>query len=240
MKKIIILEESNMSQNSVALVGMTTPSATTGCNTAEELVAYTARVSNPTNQNNTKTAHKLLKYLIREEHWSPFEMVNITMEIKTTRDIARQILRHRSFSFQEFSQRYAEPENEGYQFRKARLQDHKNRQNSITINDPKLQAEWNAQQELVHIKSKEAYRWAINNGIAKEQARAVLPEGIIETTLYMSGTLRSWIHYCQLRMGHGTQQEHICVACNCWTVLKTHFPNVVKAVDEINGSTDTE
>ena len=228
----------------VNLVGITKPSAMTGCSTANELIAYAARVSNPANQNNTETAQKLIKYLIRENHWSPFEMVSVTMEIKTTRDISRQILRHRSFSFQEFSQRYAVSEN--FVNREARLQDTKNRQNSIEIMDDdygkggegsdfnqydSLIEQWNMKQREVINKSKEVYEWALNNGLAKEQARAILPEGNTVTTLYMAGTLRSWIHYCELRRGNGTQKEHMIVADKCWNVLQAHFPEVCEVVD---------
>jgi thymidylate synthase (FAD) len=221
----------------VNLVGMTQPSASTGCHTANELIAYAARVSNPANQNNTKTAAKLLKYLIKENHWSPFEMVSVTMEIVTTRDISRQILRHRSFSFQEFSQRYAEAESFTTK-REARKQHPTNRQLSIKDDDPSRQAKaqevFNEMQAEVARVAKDYYEMALNQGIAKEQARALLPEGLTETTLYMSGTLRSWVHYCDLRMGNGTQLEHAEVASKCWDVLSTHFPDVVKAVEEIN------
>ena len=176
----------------------------------------------------------LLQYLIKHQHWSPFEMVNVTMEIVTTRDIARQIIRHRSFSYQEFSQRYAIPTDEVV-FREARLQDEKNRQNSIEVEDQKLQNEWRKQQEKVTMATREAYNWAINNNIAKEQARAVLPEGNTESTLYMAGSLRSWIHYCMLRMGNGPQKEHIEIANMCWEILEVHFPNVIQAVESIEG-----
>ena len=216
---------------SVSLVGMTQPSAMTGCHTANELIAYTARVSNPDNQNNPKTASKLLGYLIKHEHWSPFEMVSVTMEITTTRDISRQIIRHRSFSFQEFSQRYAKSTN--YETRECRLQDNKNRQNSIETKDKELAEDWNMVQRRVINAAKDAYEWALENGIAKEQARAVLPEGNTETTLYMSGTLRSWIHYCKLRRSNGTQKEHMEIADKCWDVLSQHFPDVAKAVEEL-------
>ena len=216
---------------SVSLVGMTQPSAMTGCHTANELIAYTARVSNPDNQNNPKTASKLLGYLIKHEHWSPFEMVSVTLEITTTRDISRQIIRHRSFSFQEFSQRYAKSTN--YETRECRLQDKKNRQNSIETKDKELAEDWNMVQRRVINAAKDAYEWALENGIAKEQARAVLPEGNTETTLYMSGTLRSWIHYCKLRRSNGTQKEHMIIADQCWDVLSQHFPDVAKAVEEL-------
>ena len=219
----------------VKLVGMTTPSATTGCHTANELIAYAARVSNPSNQNNERTAAKLLRYLIRENHWSPFEMVSVTMEIKTTRDISRQIIRHRSFSFQEFSQRYAV--SEGFiTNREARTQHPTNRQLSLTFDDDedqrRAQEDFTMLQAEVVNKAKDAYEMALNRGVAKEQARALLPEGLTETTLYMAGTLRSWIHYCDLRRGHGTQAEHIQIADMCWNVLSQHFPDVVKAVED--------
>ena len=215
----------------VILVGMTTPSAMTGCFSANQLIAYAARVSNPSNQINDETAPKLLKYLIKNSHWSPFEMVSITMEITTTRDISRQILRHRSFSFQEFSQRYAKSSN--FIDREARLQDNKNRQNSVVTDDIYLKENWNMKQHEVIHKAKEVYEWALENGIAKEQARAVLPEGNTETTLYMAGTLRSWIHYYQLRSKNGTQKEHSDIAIKCWDIIKQHFPDVAEAVEEL-------
>ena len=214
----------------VSLVALSKPSATTDCSTASELVAYTARVSNPGNQSNKKTAPKLLSYLMREDHWSPFEMVHMTMEIKTTRDIARQILRHRSFSFQEFSQRYADATE--WETREARLQDPKNRQNSVETEDRMLQESWNMQQARVIQAAKEAYDWALERGIAKEQARAVLPEGNTMSTLYMAGSLRSWIHYCDLRRANGTQKEHMIVADQCWQIIGQHFPDIVKALEE--------
>ena len=179
----------------------------------QELVAYTARVSNPDNQDNAETADKLLKYLIKHKHWSPFEMVNICLEIKTTRDIARQILRHRSFSFQEFSQRYAVAQD--FTLREARMQDNKNRQNSIENADIDLQKTWERKQQGVIDEAKLAYQWALDKGIAKEQARAVLPEGNTMSTLYVNGTLRSWIHYIELRKDAGTQKEHRVVAEKC-------------------------
>ena len=200
-----------------------------------DLVAYCARVSNPSNQMNTETSEKLVKYLIKHAHWSPLEMVNACMEITTTRDIAHQIVRHRSFAFQEFSQRYAKPEDQGdmFIFSEARLQDEKNRQNSISVEDKKLQQEWEwAQMRIAHMAKKE-YDWAIKKGIAKEQARKVLPEGLTKTTLYMNGTLRSWIHYIDLSGGHGTQKEHMDIAHACAKVIATIFP----LADEINGST---
>ena len=216
----------------VKLISLSKPSAETGCSTAEELVAYAARVSNPSNQNNSKTAGKLVRYLIRENHWSPLEMVHLTLEITTTRDISRQIIRHRSFSFQEFSQRYAK--SESFEVREARLQDLKNRQNSVALTEDnaELSQQWRDKQSELLLQSKEVYNWALDNGIAKEQARAVLPEGNTETTLYMAGTLRSWIHYCDLRMGNGTQKEHMDVAKQCWDLIGVHFPDVIKALEE--------
>lgn len=220
----------------VNLVGMTSPSAITGCHSAAELVAYAARVSNPNNQNNTKTAKKLLQYLIKENHWSPFEMVSITMEIKTTRDISRQIIRHRSFSFQEFSQRYAVSEN-FHTTREARKQHPTNRQLSMVDEDSdrqrKAQEVFSEMQAEVSRVSKDYYEMALNNGIAKEQARVLLPEGLTETTLYMAGTLRSWLHYCNLRRGHGTQKEHMDVADKCWDILGVHFPDVIAACETL-------
>jgi thymidylate synthase (FAD) len=192
---------------------------------AQELIAYCARVSNPTNQLNTESSEKLIRYLVRHQHWSPLEMVSACCEITTTRDIARQILRHRSFSFQEFSQRYADPTKDlAFVTREARLQDTKNRQNSITTDDTMLQNEWyRAQQRVIYAAQRE-YEWAIANGIAKEQARAVLPEGLIESRLYMNGTLRSWIHFIELRSGNGTQKEHMEVAHACAKVIAAIFP----------------
>jgi len=193
----------------------------------QELIAYTARVSNPSNQDNTETSERLLRYLIREKHWSPFEMVSACLEVTTTRDIARQLLRHRSFSFQEFSQRYADPTQDlNFVMRQARLQDTKNRQNSLDVNDPDLQLEWYKQQAEVTNAAKKSYEWAIENGIAKEQARAVLPEGIMESRLYVNGTIRSWIHYIDLRSGHGTQKEHIELARACADALEPVFPMI--------------
>ncbi|MAP56824.1 MAG: thymidylate synthase (FAD) [Chloroflexi bacterium] len=196
-----------------------------GLTDCQELIAFCARVSNPSNQLNSDTSEKLIKYLINNSHWSPLEMVNVCLEIDTTRDIARQILRHRSFSFQEFSQRYANPtEDMEFITREARLQDNKNRQNSIETNDSDLQKKWNAQQQKVIDSALEAYQWAIDKGIAKEQARVVLPEGNTKSRLYMNGTLRSWIHYIQLRAGHGTQKEHIEIAQACALVISKIFP----------------
>jgi thymidylate synthase (FAD) len=220
----------------VRLIGLTSPSAVTDCHSAGDLIAYAARVSNPANQNNTKTSKKLLKYLIKEQHWSPFEMVSVTMEITTTRDISRQILRHRSFSFQEFSQRYAVSESFSTK-REARKQHPKNRQLSEIDPDVSKQAKaqevFNEMQAEVARVAKDHYEMALNSGIAKEQARALLPEGLTETTLYMAGTLRSWIHYCDLRRGHGTQKEHIEVADLCWEILRTHFADICDAVEEM-------
>jgi len=187
----------------------------------ENLVAYCARVSNPSNQNNTETNARLLKYLMKNAHFSPFEMVSVCLEIETTRDIARQILRHRSFSFQEFSQRYANPAEFGDQFviREARLQDDKNRQNSVDTDNEELKEQWQDWQSRVISEAKQAYEWAIENGIAKEQARCVLPEGNTKSRLYMNGTLRSWIHYIQLRRENGTQKEHMAIARECAKVI---------------------
>lgn len=200
--------------------------------TTDEFIAYVARVSNPSNQNNTETATKLLRYLAKHKHWSPFEMVNVVMEIETTRDIARQILRHRSFSFQEFSQRYADPTTDlGFETREARLQDQKNRQNSIEVDDEQLQQQWKDIQDDVLHEVKGAYKWAMRNGIAKEQARAVLPEGLTVSRMYMNGTLRSWIHYCQLRCGVETQKEHREVAYAAWYEITSKFPSLKDALD---------
>jgi thymidylate synthase (FAD) len=192
---------------------------------AQELVAYCARVSNPANQFNTETSEKLIRYLVKHQHWSPLEMVSACCEITTTRDIARQILRHRSFSFQEFSQRYADPTQElDFVLREARLQDPANRQNSIDTQDNLLQIEWERAQKRVLFAVRDAYAWAIKNGIAKEQARAVLPEGLTESRLYMNGTLRSWIHFIELRSANGTQREHQEVARACAQVIAAIFP----------------
>lgn len=201
-----------------------------------EQIAYVARVSNPSNQNNDSTAEKLVRYLIKHNHWSPFEMVSICLEINTTRDIARQILRHRSFSFQEFSQRYAVADN-GFKIREARKQDDKNRQNSneydVSKDDERiLLYQWESMQNRVITESENVYKWAIEKGIAKEQARAVLPEGLTLSKLYMSGTLRSWIHYIQLRSGNGTQKEHRKIAIECANVIETIFPMAKEFVQE--------
>ena len=196
-----------------------------GLSDAQELIAYCARVSNPSNQFNSETSEKLIRYLVKHAHWSPLEMVSACVEITTTRDIARQILRHRSFSFQEFSQRYADPTKDlKFVTREARLQDPKNRQNSVEVEDQLLQNEWfRAQQRVIYAAQRE-YEWAIKNGIAKEQARAVLPEGLIESRLYMNGTLRSWIHFIELRSGNGTQKEHQLIALACAKAIAAIFP----------------
>lgn len=196
-----------------------------------EQVAYAARVSNPANQNNNDTAEKLVRYLIKNQHWSPLEMVNICMEIETTRDIARQILRHRSFSFQEFSQRYAVADL-GFEKKEARMQDLKNRQNSVKTDNLALEAWWENYQQKVIESATSAYDWAIANGIAKEQARAVLPEGMTVSRLYMNGTLRSWVHYIQLRSAKGTQEEHRMVAALCGHAIEEIFPMMAEFIEE--------
>ena len=201
-----------------------------------EQVAFAARVSNPANQNNNETSEKLVRYLIKNQHWSPLEMVSICLEIDTTRDIARQILRHRSFSFQEFSQRYADASQLGFELKECRLQDTKNRQNSIVLNiededDGFLIHEWGRRQQDVLALAKENYQWAIEAGIAKEQARAVLPEGMTGSRLYMNGTLRSWVHYIQLRSANGTQKEHRDVALACVDVIEPIFPMIKEYVN---------
>jgi thymidylate synthase (FAD) len=193
--------------------------------TLQDLVAYCARVSNPLNQKNKDTSEKLIRYLVKHKHWSPLEMVNACLEIETTRDIARQILRHRSFSFQEFSQRYADPTKDlDFVIREARLQDQKNRQNSIENDDTQLAIDWEEYQRDVIEYANRAYQWAIENGIAKEQARAVLPEGLTMSRMYMNGTLRSWAHYISLRTGNGTQKEHMEVARACAVEIAKVFP----------------
>ena len=219
----------------VKLISYSTPTEeiqNLGINDAQELIAFCARVSNPANQFNTETSEKLIKYLIKHQHWSPLEMVSACCEITTTRDIARQILRHRSFSFQEFSQRYADPTaelDEAFVLREARFQDLKNRQNSVKLNmgdeqQRLLAIEWErAQKRVLHV-VKQEYKWAIDNGIAKEQARAVLPEGLTVSRMYMNGTIRSWIHYILLRKENGTQQEHMDVALSCATAIAAIFP----------------
>ena len=224
-----------MLEQSAKLISYSQPVDIEGVENAQDLVAYTARVSNPSNQANKKTAPRLLSYLAKEKHWSPFEMVSACLEIVTTRDFARQILRHRSFSFQEFSQRYAKQEGKSV-VRETRMQDTTNRQNSIEVeNDPSIQlnlkqqeivTEWRRKQHGIINRSQEVYDWAIENGIAKEQARAVLPEGNTQSTLYMNGTLRSWIHYIDLRSGNGTQKEHRDIAVKCADALSEAFPMV--------------
>ena len=196
-----------------------------------EQVAFAARVSNPTNQNNSETAEKLVRYLIKHQHWSPLEMVSVCMEIDTTRDIARQILRHRSFSFQEFSQRYADASQLGFEFKEARMQDTKNRQNSIETENPALAAWWETYQKKVMEVATDAYKFALEKGIAKEQARAVLPEGMTGSRLYMNGTLRSWVHYIQLRSGNGTQKEHRDIALACADAIEPIFPMIKEYVN---------
>jgi len=204
-----------------------------GIDDAQELVAYCARVSNPSNQLNTETSERLIKYLIKHQHWSPLEMASACMEIITTRDIARQILRHRSFSFQEFSQRYADPTKDlNFVTREARLQDPTNRQNSVEVEDHLLQNDWYRAQQRVIYAAKREYEWAIENGIAKEQARAVLPEGLIESRLYMNGTLRSWIHFIELRSANGTQKEHQEVAIACAEAISKIFPLTLINIDK--------
>ena len=194
-------------------------------NSLQDLVAYCARVSNPANQSNTETNEKLIKYLIKNNHWSPLEMVSICLEIETTRDIARQILRHRSFSFQEFSQRYAVADL-GFECKEARLQDKKNRQNSVETDNAELSTQWEEQQKGVSEAAEKAYKWALENGIAKEQARSVLPEGMTVSRMYMNGTLRSWVHYIQLRSGNGTQKEHQQIAIACAEAIAPLFPMI--------------
>ena len=202
-----------------------------GLTDAQELIAYCARVSNPSNQFNTETSDKLIRYLVKHQHWSPLEMVSACLEIETTRDVARQILRHRSFSFQEFSQRYADPTKDlSFVLREARLQDPKNRQNSVETDDERLQREWELRQNNVITEARMAYQWAIDNGIAKEQARAVLPEGLTVSRLYMNGTLRSWVHFIQLRSGNGTQKEHMEIAKACAEVIAKVFPMTTEFV----------
>ena len=211
----------------VRLIGYTQPPEDiVGLDDLQDIVAYCARVSNPSNQVNSKTAPKLLDYLIKHKHWSPFEMCSATLEVETTRDIARQFLRHRSFSFQEFSQRYADIRSfdNSFVIREARLQDEKNRQNSIANNNTKLSMEWQAKQNKVIKEAKAAYDWAIKNGIAKEQARSVLPEGNTISRLYVNGTIRSWIHYIELRSANGTQLEHMELAIEIGQTITKIFP----------------
>lgn len=216
-----------MIENRVRLISMSMPLSSEFSEdaTPNDLISYTARVSNPSNQKNFDTSEKLLRYCIDHKHWSIFQMVDVTLEIITTRDIARQILRHRSFKFQEFSQRYANPtESLGFEYREARLQDTKNRQNSIDTDDTTLQKEWQDRQLRVVATAQDAYNWAINNGIAKEQARSVLPEGNTLSKMYMKGDLRDWLHYCELRTGEETQKEHREIARQCYEILCEHFP----------------
>jgi thymidylate synthase (FAD) len=217
-----------------------TSSCISGIESLSDIIAYCARVSNPGNQTNTSTSERLIDYLIKHRHWSPLEMVNVCLEVETTRDIARQLLRHRSFTFQEFSMRYADPVKE-LDFsspREARLQDTTNRQNSLVIDDPVLQQEWDAKQQHIIECAKEAYQWAVARGIAKEQARVVLPEGLIMSRLYVNGTLRSWLHYVELRSGPETQKEHRELALLCARELESIFP--VRFISELkkNDSTD--
>lgn len=212
----------------VKLISYTTP-VEGDLHTPTDLIAFCARVSNPSNQMNTETSEKLIKYLVKHKHWSPFEMANVCLEIETTRDVARQILRHRSFTFQEFSQRYADPTTDlSYELREARLQDVKNRQNSIEVNDPKLQETWDIMQYNVWQEALHAYEWAIKSGIAKEVARAVLPEGLTVSRMYVNGTLRSWIHYIDIRSDKATQKEHREIAVACAQVITEIFPMINK------------
>jgi thymidylate synthase (FAD) len=200
-----------------------------------EQVAFAARVSNPTNQNNSETAEKLVRYLIKHQHWSPLEMVSVCMEIETTRDIARQILRHRSFSFQEFSQRYADASQLGFEIRETRLQDMKNRQNSVELkrddDSRRLAYQWENMQNNIQKMCQDTYQWALEHGIAKEQARAVLPEGMTCSRMYMNGTLRSWVHYIQLRSGNGTQKEHREIALACADAIEPIFPMIKEYIN---------
>ena len=227
----------------VKLVSFSKPSRAMydeGLQDAQDLIAFCARVSNPTNQFNTATAEKLIRYLIKHKHWSPLEMVSACLEITTTRDIARQILRHRSFSFQEFSQRYADPTAEldnAFVLREARFQDQVNRQNSVDLDltDEKqrmLAIDWERSQKRVLHVVKQEYKWALDNGIAKEQARAVLPEGLTVSRMYMNGTLRSWIHFIELRSSNGTQKEHMEVARECAKIIAEAFPMAIEFVEE--------
>jgi thymidylate synthase (FAD) len=219
----------------VSLVSFSQPSAelqAQGIVDCQELVAYCARVSNPANQLNTETSEKLIRYLIKHQHWSPLEMVSVCLEIETTRDIARQILRHRSFSFQEFSQRYAVADL-GWELKGARLQDTKNRQNSIETEDTLLENEWERAQKRAIYAAEREYKWALENGIAKEQARAVLPEGLTVSRLYMQGTMRSWLHYIELRSGPETQKEHRLIAQACAQSIQPIFPMISEFVAEV-------
>jgi thymidylate synthase (FAD) len=215
--------------SSVKLVSYSQPTVGEPAQSLQDLVAYCARVSNPANQMNKETNEKLLKYLIKNQHWSPLEMVSVCLEIETTRDIARQILRHRSFSFQEFSQRYAVVDME-FETREARLQDSANRQNSVETDDLELNIDWQLKQREIAEQTSAVYQWAIERGIAKEQARAVLPEGMTKSRMYMNGTLRSWVHYIQLRSGNGTQKEHREIAVKCADEIATVFPMILDLV----------
>ena len=218
-----------MSDNLIRLISYSQPPETEDLRdmTPFDLISYCARVSNPSNQSNTSTSEKLIKYLIKHAHWSPFELVNVCLEIETTRDIAHQMVRHRSFAFQEFSQRYADPTKElSFVTREARLQDTKNRQNSVATDDDYIHDRWEEEQTKVLLAARQAYQWAIDNGIAKEQARVVLPEGMTKTRLYMNGTIRSWIHYIQLRSANGTQKEHADIAIACAKVIAEVFPMI--------------
>jgi len=227
--------------NTAKIIAMTEPKIWTDAPgdpqrlSVDEFIAYVARVSNPSNQNNSLTASKLLKYLAKHKHWSPFEMVDVVMEINTTRDIGRQILRHRSFRFQEFSQRYADPTRDmGFVTREARLQDTKNRQNSIEVEDSILQNDWQIYQSQVIEAGRAAYEWAVESGIAKEQARAVLPEGLILSRMYMAGSLRSWIHYCQVRTDASTQKEHREIAMQAWDQITDAFPSLKEVLASVD------
>jgi thymidylate synthase (FAD) len=217
----------------VKLVSYSKPHTESGTENKDiiDLVAYCARVSNPANQNNTKTSKKLVEYLIKNKHWSPLEMVNVCLEIETTRDIARQLLRHRSFSFQEWSQRYANPVEElDFTIKEARLQDNVNRQNSIEIEDSKLQSEWEQKQQQLIDLIKDTFKWAMGKGIAKECARVILPEGLTNSRLYVNGNLRSWIHYIELRSANGTQKEHMLLARECAKVISEIYGGIVNYV----------
>lgn len=220
-------------ENKVRLIAKTVP-VIQECESASELIAFCARVSNPSNQDNHDTSDGLLKYCIREKHWSIFEMVDLVIEIETTRDIGRQVLRHRSFCFQEFSQRYASVEHFDdslFKFRETRVQDPDNRQNSITCTDEELINKFEVTQQQVYSNSMEAYKQLLTAGVAKEQARCVLPEGMTKSRMYMKGSLRSWIHYCLLRMGNGTQKEHQWIAQKCWEIVIQEFPQL-KGIDQ--------
>jgi thymidylate synthase (FAD) len=216
----------------VRLISYTAPSQeliSCGIETTQDLVSFCARVSNPSNQYNSETSEKLIKYLIRNKHWSPLEVSSVCLEIETTRDIARQILRHRSFTFQEFSQRYADPVKElSFEVSEARLQDSKNRQNSIDVDDGELQIAWRKVQSDVIDQAKKSYEWAVNNGIAKELARKVLPEGLTASRMYVNGTIRSWIHYIETRSDPATQKEHREIALECAKAIAEIFPFVIK------------